>query len=52
MRNDVPDVTGDAPVTSNKADGAASAGSENSVLFYYSSAVNVERQRNLNFSKN
>ena len=51
---DVPDVTGDASVVSNKADGAASAGLENSVLFATtSSAVNVERQRNLEFfSKN
>ena len=47
---DVPDVTGDASVVSNKADGAASAGLENSVLFATtSSAVNVERQRNLEF---
>ena len=43
-------MTGDASVVSNKADGAASAGLENSVLFATtSSAVNVERQRNLEF---
>ena len=51
VANDVPDVTGDAHVPSNKADGAASAGSENSPRLLRGSSVNVERQRN-DFCKN